>query len=80
VVVFDGFMTDGTEFFFIYSVFCYLDSMTMNDARCTREIKSRIAMTEAEFNKKKTVHWQIGPQFKEETSKVLHMEHSLVWC
>jgi hypothetical protein len=26
--------------------------MTTNDARCTREIKSRIAMAEAAFNKK----------------------------
>jgi len=39
-----------------YSVFCYLGIMTTNDARCTCEIKSRIAMTEAAFNKKKTVH------------------------
>jgi hypothetical protein len=54
--------------------------MTTNDARCTCEIKCRVAMTEAAFNKKKTVHWQIGLQFKEETSEVLHMEHSLVWC
>jgi hypothetical protein len=34
-----------------------LDSMTTNDARCTRKIK-----------------------FKEENNKVLHLEHSLVWC
>jgi hypothetical protein len=31
--------------------FKYFDSMITNDARCTREIKSRIAMTEATFNK-----------------------------
>jgi hypothetical protein len=53
--------------------------MTTNGARCTREIKSRIAMAEAAFNKKKTVHWQIGLRFEEETNKVLRMEHSLVW-
>jgi hypothetical protein len=53
--------------------------MTTNDVRCTREIKSRIAMTEAAFNKKKTFHWKIGLWFKKETSKVLHVEHSLVW-
>jgi hypothetical protein len=32
--------------------FKYLGSMITNDARCTREIKSRIAMTKAAFNKK----------------------------
>jgi hypothetical protein len=25
-------------------------------------------------------HQQIGLKFKEETSKVLHFEHSFVWC
>jgi len=25
-------------------------------------------------------HQQIGPKLKEETSKVLHLEHSFVWC
>jgi hypothetical protein len=58
----------------------YLGSMITNDARCTREIKSRIAMTKAAFNKKKTFHQQIGLKLKEETSKVLHLEHSFVWC
>jgi hypothetical protein len=32
--------------------FNYLGSMITNDARCTREIKSRIVMTKAAFNKK----------------------------
>jgi hypothetical protein len=31
----------------------YLSGMITNDARCTREIKSRIAMTKAAFNKQK---------------------------
>jgi hypothetical protein len=31
----------------------HLDSMITNDARCTREIKSRIAMEKAAFNKQK---------------------------
>jgi hypothetical protein len=31
--------------------FKHLDSMITNDARCTREIKSRIAMTTAAFIK-----------------------------
>jgi DNA-directed RNA polymerase specialized sigma54-like protein len=33
--------------------FNYLGSMITNDARCTSEIKSRIAMVKAAFNKKK---------------------------
>jgi hypothetical protein len=35
--------------------FNYLGSMITNDARCTREIKSRIAMAKATFNKKTTL-------------------------
>jgi hypothetical protein len=33
----------------------YLGSMITNDARCTREIKSRIVMAKSSFNKKKTL-------------------------
>jgi hypothetical protein len=33
----------------------YLGSMITNDARCTREIKSRTAMAKAAFNKKKAL-------------------------
>jgi hypothetical protein len=33
--------------------FSHLGSMITNDARCTREIKYRIAMAKAAFNKKK---------------------------
>jgi hypothetical protein len=44
-------------------------SMITNDARCTREIKSRIAVTKAAFNRR-----------KEETSELLHLVHSIVWC
>jgi hypothetical protein len=43
----------------------------ISDARCTREIKSRIAMTKAPFNKRKTFHRQIGLKSKEENGKVL---------
>ena len=34
--------------------FKYLDSMLTNDGRCTCEIKCRIAMAKAAFNKKRT--------------------------
>jgi hypothetical protein len=61
--------------------FNYLGSMITQDARCTHEIKSRIAMAKAAFNKKKTFfHQQTGLKFKEETSKLLHLEHIFVWC
>jgi hypothetical protein len=48
----------------------YLGSMITNDARCTQEIKVRIAMAKAAFNKKKTPHQQIRLRAKEETSEV----------
>jgi len=35
--------------------FKYLGSMLTNDGRCTREIKSRIALAKAAFSKKKTL-------------------------
>ena len=35
--------------------FNYLDSMIINDVRCTLEIKSRIAMAKAAFNKKENL-------------------------
>jgi hypothetical protein len=39
----------------IAEYFNYLDSMITNDARCTREIKSWIAMAKAPVKKKKTL-------------------------
>jgi hypothetical protein len=51
--------------------FNYLGSWITNDARCTREIKSRIAMTKAAFNKKKNLF----------TSKLdLNLRKKLVKC
>jgi hypothetical protein len=45
--------------------------MITNDARCTREIKSRIAMAKATFNKKKN-HF---------TSKLdLNLRKELIYC
>ena len=43
--------------------FNYLSSMITNDARCTHEIKYRIAVAKAAFNK--TFHQQTGLKFKE---------------
>ena len=51
--------------------FKYLGTILTNDGRCTREIKSRIAMAKAAFNKKKTLC----------TSKLdLHLRKKLVKC
>jgi hypothetical protein len=45
--------------------------MITNNARCTREIKSRVAMTKAPFNRKKTIF----------TSKLdLNLRKKLVKC
>jgi hypothetical protein len=54
--------------------------MITNDARRIRERKSGIVMEKATFINKKTFHQEIGLRFKEETRKVLHLEHSSVWC
>jgi len=41
---------------FVYvECFKYFGSMLTNDGRCTREIKSRIAMAKAAFSKNKTL-------------------------
>jgi hypothetical protein len=49
----------------------YLGSMITNDATCTREIKSRIAMAKAAFNNKKNLF----------TSKLdLNLRKKLVKC
>jgi hypothetical protein len=51
--------------------FNYLGSMITSDARCTREIKSRIAMAKAAFNKKKNLF----------TSKLeLNLRKKLIKC
>jgi hypothetical protein len=53
--------------------------MITDDARCTREIESRIVMAKAAFKKKKTVFTnKLRHKFKEEISDVLHLEHSVV--
>jgi hypothetical protein len=58
--------------------FNYLGSMITSGARCRWEIKSRISMENAFFNKKKTLYQQVGLKFKEETSRVPHLEYSFI--
>jgi hypothetical protein len=57
-----------------------LGSVITNDAKCTREIKSRIAIAKAAIHRKKTFHHQIKLEDKEETSEVLHLEQSILRC
>jgi len=58
--------------------FNYLGSMITNNERCTREVKYRIAVAKAAFNKKtfSPVNWT--SVFKEETTAVLRLMHSFV--
>jgi hypothetical protein len=48
-----------------------------NNAKGAREFKSGISITKAAFNKK-ILHRYMGLKFKEETSKLLYLEHSFV--
>jgi len=55
-----------------------LGSTITGAARCTREIKSSIHIAKAAFYMKKTFLQKIVLKFKEETNKVLLLEHSIV--
>ena len=58
----------------------YLGSMLADDGRCTCEIKSRIAMAKAAFNKNKNLFYQqTGLKFDEEASEMLRLGHGSVW-
>jgi len=58
--------------------FKYLGSVLTDDGRCTCEIKSRIAIAKGAFKKKKALFTRL--KIEEETSKMLHLEHSFIWC
>jgi len=58
-----------------------MGSILTNDGRCTCEIKCRIAMAKAAFNKKRTLFTStLDLGIEEETSEVLRLEHSFIWC
>jgi hypothetical protein len=57
-----------------------LGSPITNDAIRTRETKYRIAIAKAAFNKKTRFTNKRDLNAREKTSKVLHLEHSFVWC
>jgi hypothetical protein len=53
--------------------FKYFDSIITNDARCTSEIKSRIAMAKATFNAKKALFLgKFDSNLRKKTSEMLH--------
>jgi len=52
----------------------------ISDTVYTHKIKCRMATATIAFNKKKTFCHQTELKFKEETNKMLHLEHSFVWC
>jgi hypothetical protein len=57
-----------------------LESYIFNNHKicyCTHEIESKIVFVKGAFNKMKIFRQQIGLKFKEETSKVLHLELSI---
>jgi hypothetical protein len=69
------------HYFYIALDLNYFGRMITNYARCVRETKSRIAMAKAAFNKKKDFFiGKLDLKYKEETCKVLHLEHSFVQC
>jgi hypothetical protein len=60
--------------------FQYLGTIITDDARCTLQIISKIAMEKAPFSMEKTYHQQTGLILREEIGRVLHLEHSFTWC
>jgi len=58
----------------------HFDCLSYDYGSCTCEIKSRIAMAKAAFNKKKILFTSKLDLNEEETSKILHLEHGFVWC
>ena len=49
--------------------------MIRDDARCASEIKSTTAMAKSSIQPEDSFRHQIGLKFKEETCKMLHLEH-----
>jgi hypothetical protein len=61
--------------------FNYLCSMITNDARSTREITSRNAMTKAAFDKKKDIFTsKFDLNVRKKLLKCYILEHIFVWC
>jgi hypothetical protein len=62
-------------------MFQLFDNMITNDSRCTHEMRSRIAIQRAAFNRKESLFTsKLDLKFKDETSKMVHLEHRVIWC
>ena len=61
--------------------FKYLGSILTNDGKCTCEIKSRIAMKKAAFDKKRALFTStLDLKFRKKLIKDYIGENSIVWC
>jgi len=60
--------------------FNYLHSMITNDAKCTREIKSKIAMSQTAFNTKTLFASKLYLNFGKKLVKCYILEYRFVWC
>ena len=61
--------------------FNYLGNMITNNARSTKEIKFKIAMAKAAFNKMMIILIStLDLNLRKNTSEVLHLEYSFEWC
>ena len=60
--------------------FKHLGSMLTNDGRCTCDIKSYCHSKSCIQQEEDSFYQHIGPKFEEETNKMLHLEHRIVWC
>ena len=59
--------------------FKYFGSTLTNDGRCMCEIKCRIAMAKAAFNKKRALFTStLDLELRKKLSEVLHLEHSFI--
>jgi hypothetical protein len=56
--------------------FNYCGSLITNDASWAHKIKSRVAIQQ----EKDSLEQQTLLNFKDETSKILHLQHSFIWC
>ena len=56
----------------------YVGRIRTNDARCTQEVKSRIAVVKAFKQEEDSFHKHFGLKFKEETIRVPHLEYCFV--
>jgi hypothetical protein len=61
-------------------MFQLLGRMITSDAVGTPDVKSRIVIGKSNIQQGISFHQQLWLKYKEETSKVLYLEHSCVWC